>query len=146
VAALRTALTALALCLLAAPALSARTLGRYALLLQDPPAVASRSVVRLGMGPEVLTAAAAIQLRQDALRAELRRRRFHVAGSTQLLVNAVYVSAAPSQLAELAALPGVRAVRFLPPVHPLLDRAEQLVNLQGAWGQTPLTLSPPRCS
>ncbi len=121
-----------ALVLLCAP-LGARTLSRYALLLQDPPAAAARSVVRIGMGPEVAAAAAVLREKQNSLRAELLRRKFHVTGATQLLVNAVYVVADPSRLAELSSLPGVRRVAFLPAVRPSLDHAEQLVNLAGAW-------------
>ena len=113
--------------------LSARTLNRYALLLQDPPAAAARSVVRLGMGPEVVAAGTAIRGKQNLLRAELTRRKFHVTGSAQMLVNAVFVAADTARAAELSQLPGVRRVVFLPPVRKALDQAEQLVNTPAAW-------------
>ncbi|HEY3841396.1 MAG TPA: S8 family serine peptidase [Bryobacteraceae bacterium] len=119
----------LALCL----PLSARTFSRYALLLEDPPAARSNSVVRLRMGPEAMAAANTLRQKQGTLRAELVRRKVQVTGATQLLVNAIYVAAEPSRLQELAGLPGVRRVAFLPPVRPALDRAEQLVNAAGAW-------------
>jgi uncharacterized protein (TIGR03437 family) len=118
--------------LLSAP-LMARTLSRYALVLQDPPAAAARSVVRLGMGPEVSAASRVLGDKQNALRAELLRRGLHVTGASQVLVNAVYVAADPSRLADLSHLPGVRRVQFLPPLHRSLDHAEQLVNTAGAW-------------
>jgi uncharacterized protein (TIGR03437 family) len=113
--------------------LSARTLSRYALLLDEPPAAKSKSVVRMRMGPEVAAAAHALRQKQDNLRAELLRRKFQVTGATQLLVNAIYVAAEPSRLAELKRMPGVRRVAFLPPVHLALDHAEQLVDTAGAW-------------
>ena len=62
---------------------SARTLTRYALLLYDPPAAASQSVVRIGMGPEVAAARVALREKQNALRAELLQRNFHVTGASQ---------------------------------------------------------------
>lgn len=85
------------------------------------------------MGPEVAAAAVTLREKQNSLRAELLRRKFHVMGSSQLLLNAIYVDAVPARLAELSHLPGVRRVAFLPPVHPALDHAEQLVNTAGAW-------------
>jgi subtilisin family serine protease len=122
-----------ALFLLSTPVM-ARTLTRYALLLQDPPAASARSVVRIaGSGPEVATAAAILREHQRALRAELLRRKFQVTGATQTLVNAIYVAADASRLDELSHLPGVRRVVFLPTLRPALDHAEQLVNLPGAW-------------
>ena len=126
------AITLLLLLLLCAP-LSARTLSRYALLLQDPPAAASRSVVRIGMGPEVATARETLRKKQTALRADLLRRNFHVTGASQILINAIYVAADPSRLAELSRLPGVRRIAFLPPLHPALDHAEQLIDTPAAW-------------
>lgn len=113
--------------------LPARTLSRYALLLEDPPAAKAKSVVRTGMGPEVKAASLVLKQKQNNLRAELSRRKFQVTGASQLLVNAVYVVAAPARLAELSHLPGVRRVAFLPPLHFSLDHAEQLVNTAGAW-------------
>ena len=111
---------ALALLLLSTT-LAARTLSRYALLLSDPPAARSE------------TAALVLRDKQQVLQTELRRRKFHVTGATQMLVNAVYVVADPARLAELRSLPGVRRVAFLPPVRLSLDHAEQIVNTQGGW-------------
>lgn len=121
-----------ALLLLCVP-VAARTLNRYALLLQDPPAAAARSVVRIGIGPEVVAARIALRGKQDTLRGELLRRNFHVTGASQVLVNAVYVAADPSRAAELSRVPGVRRVAFLPLLKPALDHAEQLVNTSAAW-------------
>jgi uncharacterized protein (TIGR03437 family) len=108
-------------------------MNRYALLLQEPPAAASRSVVRLRMGPEVAAAARDLGVKQAPVRAELARRKIHVTGSSRLLVNAIYVEADPSRLPELSRIPGVRRVAFLPVLKPALDHAEQLVNTAGAW-------------
>jgi len=113
--------------------LPARTLSRYALILQDPPSATARSIVRIGMGPEVTAAGIALREKQRPLQAELSKRRFHVTGSSQMLLNAIYVAADPSRIAELSRLPGVKRVVFLPPVHRSLDHAEQLVNLPAAW-------------
>jgi len=113
--------------------LSAGALGRYALVLEDPPAAAARSVVRIGVGPEVTAARGVLREKQLALRAELLRRHIRVTGTSQLLLNAVYVVADPSRKAELARLPGVRRVAFLPPLKPALDKAELLVNTSAGW-------------
>ena len=71
------------LTLLLVTPLTARNLSHYALILQDPPAVAARSVVRLGgMGPEVTAAGLALRGKQVSLHTELSRRNFHVTGSS----------------------------------------------------------------
>ena len=113
--------------------LSGQTQYRYALLLTDSPAAAANPAPRVHPGPEVAVARALLGQKQAPLQAELRRRHFHITGSTQLLLNAIYVAAAPGRLAELRALPGVRRVVFLPPLRPALDHAEQLVNTSSAW-------------
>jgi uncharacterized protein (TIGR03437 family) len=108
------ALTPLFLLLLLTP-LSARTLTRYALLLQDPPAGTSRSA------------------QQKPLLSELARRKITVTGVSQLLLNAIYVVADPARKLEISRLPGVRRIVFLPTLKPALDHAEQLVNTSAAW-------------
>jgi uncharacterized protein (TIGR03437 family) len=115
--------------LVAAPGLAAH----YALILDDPPAAVARSVVRFGNGPEVAAARDRLRISQAALHAELARRHFAITGSTQTLLNAIFVSADPSRLAELKTIPGVRRVRRLPKLHRTLDHAVQLVDIQPAW-------------
>src|ERR1039457_3289624 len=76
---------------------------RYALLLQDQP-VASR------FPAEAQNYGRRIQAAQTALRNELEARRIQVAGSANILLNAVFVLAPNNRVAELGGLPGVIAV------------------------------------
>src|ERR1022692_3342155 len=84
---------------------------RYALILQDEP-VASRYVTR----EQMQTAAAdgyrrQLALRQSAVHQELERRGVPIISSVSEVLNAVFVSAPPGRVAELAAIPGVLGVR-----------------------------------
>ncbi len=99
-----------------------RQLGRYALILTDPP------LGRQFSRPELARSAAQSRARQiDAaqasLRSELARRAIPVTGSVDTLLNAVFVRASRGQEAELRALPGVLRVEYMPPVRLHLDRA-----------------------
>src|ERR1035441_10511905 len=106
---------------------------RYALILQDEP-VASRFTTR-----ERMHSAAAdgyrgqLAQRQNAVRQELNRRGVPIISSVSEVLNAVFVSAPPERVAELAAIPGVLGVRPVPMMHMALNKATQLMNAPGAW-------------
>ena len=63
----------------------------------------------------------------------LRARKTPVHGETSRLIDAIFVSAEPSELSDLRRLPGVRYVVRDPEFRPVLDRAVQLVNVPAAW-------------
>ncbi|PWT84823.1 MAG: hypothetical protein C5B56_14985, partial [Proteobacteria bacterium] len=65
--------------------------------------------------------------------AELRRRKVTVTGATQVLVNAVMVSAPRENVADLRQIPGVKYVIPAPHAKPALDRAIGLMNVPKAW-------------
>ncbi len=119
--------------LLAVPLAAAERLERFALILEDAPAVkAMRSGGRRD-SLEVQTARSNIRARQSTLRAQLESKGFHVTGSTELLLNAVYVSARMSDVPTLRAMPGVRAVFALRIQRPNLNAAVNLVDAPAAW-------------
>jgi len=106
---------------------------RYALILQDEP-VASRFASR----DQMRTAGAdgyrrQLALRQSSVQQELARRRVPVISSVSEVLNAVFVSATPDRVAELAAIPGVTGVRPMRKVHVSLNKATQLANAPAAW-------------
>src|ERR1039457_3232643 len=106
---------------------------RYALILQDEP-VASRFTTR-----ERMHSAAAdgyrgqLAQRQNAVRQERNRRGGPLISSTSEVLNAVFVSAPPERVAELAAIPGVLGVRPMRQMHMELNKATQLMNAPAAW-------------
>jgi uncharacterized protein (TIGR03437 family) len=106
---------------------------RYALILQDEP-VASRFETRERMQ----TSAAEgyrrqVAQRQDAVRQELARRGVPVISSVSEVLNAIFVSAPPERVDELAAIPGVLGVRPMRQMHLELNKAVQLMNAPAAW-------------
>lgn len=111
-----------------APALiNAATLTRYALVLNDPPAAAA--------GPRASQESARLRNIQAhaPIRARLQTAGIPITHESHILLNAIFVSADPSRLAELRALPGVRYVARVPRYHRSLDRAVQLINVPAAW-------------
>jgi uncharacterized protein (TIGR03437 family) len=106
---------------------------RYALILQDEP-VASRFTTRERMHS---TAAdgyrGQLAQRQNAVRQELNRRGVPIISSVSEVLNAVFVSAPPERVAELAAIPGVLGVRPMRQMHMELNKATQLMNAPAAW-------------
>lgn len=107
--------------------------GRYTVILDDPP-VSGRYAGRARMlGSPAAAYRQQIEARQQALIAGLRSRNFEVTGSASLLLNAVFVNAAPGRLRELAAIPGVKAVRPMRRFKPSLNAATQVINAAGAW-------------
>ncbi len=106
---------------------------RWAVVLEDPPLaaqVASRKDLRATVA---LEAGVRIEAAQQSLRRQLAERNLRVTGSVKTLLNAVFVKASREQVEELAKLPGVRAVAYMPPLRLLLDKAIDLVNAPQAW-------------
>ncbi|HWB85446.1 MAG TPA: S8 family serine peptidase [Bryobacteraceae bacterium] len=108
-------------------------LAEFALVLQDPPVartVHSRAGLRSAQAQNQLVK---IRTAQRAVLSELGRRKIPVNGSVQTLLNAIFVTAPRDQAAELAKVPGVARVQYLPPVHRDLDQAAGLINAPQAW-------------
>ena len=93
----------------------------YALVLRDPPLARQ------------MAARARIESAQRQLRGELARRKIQIAGSVEIVLNAVFVRAPRGRLAELRALDGVRQVVRLPRLKRNLNAAVNLVNVPLAW-------------
>lgn len=109
---------------------NAAEFAQFALLMGEP----ATTVVADKADRKAMTAAVkAISATRANIRAELDARQVSVMGSTELLVNAVYVYADAGRRAELLSLPGVVAVVRLPRVKRSLDRAIQLTNVPAAW-------------
>lgn len=108
--------------------------GRYALILQDEPAVKVPHARGRRNAPEVASARAAIRLNQTSLQSTLERRGFHVTGSVSTLLNAVFVTAKPSDVAALRSMPGVKNVIPMRKImRPQLNAAVNLVGAVNAW-------------
>ena len=106
---------------------------RYALILEDPPVSARFRSAQKVRSAEAGSYRRQIQARQDALRNELRSRDIVVTGSVTTLLNALFVVAPQSRLAELKSLSGVKAVVPLRRYRRDLNRAAPLVNAPAAW-------------
>ena len=65
--------------------------------------------------------------------AELARRGVAVTGATQILVNAVVVTATRETAAELRSIAGVKYIVPVGKARPTLDRAVNLMNVPAAW-------------
>jgi uncharacterized protein (TIGR03437 family) len=108
-------------------------LDRYALILSDPPlarrVTSRRQLLAVAAGP----ARQQIAARQATLKLALNARNIHVISSSQILLNAVYVTAPGVDMSTLRSLPGVaRVVRMLP-IHRALNVALGLENVPAAW-------------
>jgi len=115
------------------PLAAQRDLDRYALILEEPPLaaqVASRKELRATAAVE---ASQKIAAAQQSLRRELARRKINVTGAVNTILNAVFVGASREQAGQLASLPGVQRVAYMPPLRRHLDGAVALVNAPQAW-------------
>ncbi len=135
---LRVLLSLAFLCLLVSSAFSLppAEVGRYALILQDPPVAQTLTAAGVQATPQSFLARGprqALLAKQSALRDALEARNFHVYTAMQHLLNAVFVTARPDQVNELKAMPGVIGVVPVRRYKPLLNRAVQLVNGPAAW-------------
>src|SRR5579863_3564208 len=107
-----------------------RELPRYALILSDPAPIAARAQ---GGSPAVEAARTKVVAAQESVKAELRARGFAVTGSSNTLLNAVFVAAAPESVDRLKSIAGVRQVARLGRYRLNLDHAVQLINVAAAY-------------
>jgi uncharacterized protein (TIGR03437 family) len=110
---------------------------RYALFLQDEPLaqhVATRGALQ---SAEASAWKQRLSTAQQSVRTELARRRITTTGSVTTLLNAVFVVAPASRVAEMKAIPGVVDVVLLHRREALLNRATSLMNAPQAWTLTP---------
>ncbi len=105
---------------------------RYALILGDAP-VSSRFQRSELQSETALAARRGIEATQQGLRKELQARHFTITGSSSMLLNAVFVSAPESRVAELKSLPGVAGVVRLRRYTQKLNQATQILNSPAAW-------------
>jgi uncharacterized protein (TIGR03437 family) len=106
---------------------------QYILLLEDAP-VSARFASREQMRTDAAVAyRQQIETRQAAVRQELASRNFQVLGSVSVLLNAVFVGAPASRVAELQSIPGVAGVRPMRRFQLALNQATQLMNAPAAW-------------
>ncbi len=106
---------------------------RYAVILEEPGVAARYSSVR---GAHIAAARSyrdTVRAAQLKVEAEVRNRNLPVTGAVQNVLNAVFVEASPSRVAELRAIPGVKMVVRLHRFRPTLNRAVNLVNAPAAW-------------
>jgi uncharacterized protein (TIGR03437 family) len=120
-----------------APCAMAQRAQRYALILEDEP-VATRFAEGSAAPGGIRSAAAAdyrrqLEAKHEDLRSELRSRNFSVTGSVATTLNAVFVVAPLSRLAELQGLSGVLAVTPLRAYKRQMNRALALVDASTAW-------------
>jgi minor extracellular serine protease Vpr len=107
---------------------------RFALILEDPP-VSAKATSR----EEMLNSTASrnyrqqIAARQQSIRTELASRKIQVTSSADTVMNAIFVIAPKERVAELAAIPGVKAVVPVRRYQRKLNAANQLVNAPAAW-------------
>ena len=105
----------------------------YALLLADPP-VARTSQSRLALQTaEAQARVQSLQTAQSSVLDELGKRKVAIRGSSQILVNAVFVTATPDTARQLLTIPGVVHVVHLPRLRRDLDQALGLENVSAAW-------------
>ncbi len=107
-----------------------RDLPRYALILSDPPAIRARAQG----GPAAVEAARTkVMAAQAAVRSELSARGVRITGSSNTLLNAIFVAADPSVVTQLESIAGVIQVARLGRFRPTLDHAVQLINVPAAY-------------
>jgi len=83
--------------------------------------------------PEGANYARSLEQRQQLVRGELGRRGIEPTGSVTALLNAVFVVAPEESVADLASIPGVKAVVPIRTYRRKLNRATALVNAPAAW-------------
>jgi minor extracellular serine protease Vpr len=108
-------------------------LAEYAVVLQDEP-VARKVQSRLALRSNQAQAhARTIRAGQSPVIAELQRRGATVEGATQMLVNAIVISATPEMAMAAREIAGVKYVIGVGRLKPSLDRALDLMNVSAGW-------------
>ncbi|HYV62108.1 MAG TPA: S8 family serine peptidase, partial [Bryobacteraceae bacterium] len=105
---------------------------RYALILEDSPVSSRFSRERIGLA-DAANYGRSLEQRQQAVRAELGRRRIEPTGSVTALMNAIFVVAPADSVADLKSIPGVKSVVPIRTYRRKLNRATALVNAPAAW-------------
>ena len=108
-------------------------LADYALILEDPPVareIQSRADLFSAKAQPHLQR---IQVAQRSVLDDLARRNVAVAGTSQILLNAIFVTTDHATAVQLRSIPGVTRVVYMPPLKPDLDTATALVNASAAW-------------
>ncbi len=114
--------------------LSAEVRGeRYALILQDPPVAELTSSQKDLRNRAATDRHSRILKAQSELRQVLADKKLRITGSTQALLNAIYIVASEEDAPKLNALPGVRRVVRMLPAKRHLNRAIDLLNARRAW-------------
>ncbi|MBM3784659.1 MAG: hypothetical protein FJW30_09890 [Acidobacteria bacterium] len=109
--------------------------GRYAVVFEQPP-LAETIKSRTPMATvEGRAAAAAVEQSRRAARAMMAARGIREAGTSEILVNAVFVDASPEEAAKLEALPNVKYVQELRSYRPLLSKAHDVIRTAPAWNR-----------
>lgn len=106
---------------------------RYALVLEDPPVAARYASSQREPSAAATTYRQQIEVRQRALRSQLAARSVQVTGSASTLLNAIFVAAPETRVAEMRSFAGVAAVVPLRRYRRSLSRAATLVNAPPAW-------------
>ena len=127
------AVSALFLLVFTAFGQSSGRLADYALLLADAPAARSSHSRLALLSPEATARRQSLRNAQSSVLAELSRRKVSVRGSSQILVNAIFVSATRETAAQLARIPGVVHVVRVPRLKRDLNVALGLENVSAAW-------------
>src|SRR5215471_2067933 len=105
----------------------------YAVILQDAPA-AERFISRENLRSNTAQLyRRRIQDHQNQLRSALAARRITVTGSSDTVLNAVYVSTSPAGAEDLRSMPGVLGVVEMRRARRFTNKATQLVNAPAAW-------------
>lgn len=119
---------------LAAVVLPAQTRGdRYIVVLSDPPLAQHVSSEKELRTASLSAPQQSIEAAQASLRNLATQKGLIVTGSTQTLLNAIFVIAPKARAQELRALPGVVAVVKDPVYHMKLNKALGLINAPAAW-------------
>jgi uncharacterized protein (TIGR03437 family) len=100
---------------------------RYLVWLADPPAAAVAAKNDLPAARRAVAAA------QDPIRRAIEDRGARVYGSSDTLLNALFVTATGEEARQLAGVPGVLAVQRMSPIRRHLNRALDLMNATAAW-------------
>jgi len=130
---MKSALSALLLLSFAAFGQTRSRLADYALVLDDPP-VAQKIQSRLALqSAEARAQLQKIGAVQKIVLAALAQRQVRVVSTSQILVNAIFVSATRETALQLKRIPGVHYVQYLPPVTRDLNAAASLVNVGAAY-------------
>lgn len=110
---------------------------RWAVMLTEPPLAAaessSASDLKSRNSARMAAAATRVAASQDRVRAALAQRQIPILGSTDLLINAIYVEATAAEAAQLAELPGVQDVARLRRYQKATNRAIDLINAPRGW-------------